>query len=90
MSWQVKQREAVQARCEWVWHDVQADIFEHALGSMPCAGRQPHAVVIGTEVLREQHEVAVTAPAVHLRHAALQKVQLYLPPLPPACHLNRL
>ena len=51
----------------------QADIFERTLGMVPCVRRQQHAVVIGTEMLKERYEVAVTAPAIHIMHAALQE-----------------
>ncbi|KAK9792748.1 hypothetical protein WJX73_005932 [Symbiochloris irregularis] len=53
---------------------TQREIFEHALGLVPYMQRQAHAVLVGTEVLRDSHEVAVTVPALHLRPAALHKV----------------
>ena len=65
---------------------MQADIFERTLGLVPCTHRQPHAVVIGTEMLKERYEVAVTAPTVHLRQDALQQVGAC--PQPPSSHYD--
>lgn len=54
---------------------MQAEVFMHALGVVPSVQRPQHAVVIGTEFVKERYEVAVTPPTLRINPSALQQVR---------------